>query len=100
MAAKGNTYILARWTHQAAREGTVPLCEDDIWNPKETLESPHSGLNRQPTKEWPVSRIPGLSASASSLNVTALKALALLAVSREYLFKFCQESVVLTISKH
>ena len=29
-----NTDILAQRTHEAAREGIVPLCEDDIWNPK------------------------------------------------------------------
>ena len=57
MAAKGNTYILARWTHQAAREGTVPLCEDDIRNPTDPAMSPHSGLMRQPTKEEPVSEL-------------------------------------------
>ena len=57
MAAKGNTYILARWTHQAAREGTVPLCEDDIRNPTDPAKSPHSGLMRQPTKEEPVSEL-------------------------------------------
>ena len=36
---------------EAAREGIVPLCEVDMWNPKESPESPHSGLMRQPTKE-------------------------------------------------
>ena len=44
---------LARWTHEAAREGTVPLCGDDIWNPQESLASPHSGLMKQPAKEGP-----------------------------------------------
>ena len=47
--------FLAPRTHEAAREGTVPLCEDDTWNPKDTPKSPHSGLMRQPTKEEPVS---------------------------------------------
>ena len=45
--------FLARWTHEAAREGTVPLCGDDIWNPQKSLASPHSGLMKQPTKEGP-----------------------------------------------
>ena len=44
----------AQRTHEAAREGFVPLCEDSLWNPRESLESPHSGLMRQPTKEGPV----------------------------------------------
>ena len=57
MAAKGDTYILARWTHQAAREGTVPLCEDAKWKPADTRESPHSGLMKQPTMEGSVSTI-------------------------------------------
>ena len=43
--------LLAQRTHEAAREGIVPLCEVDMWNPKESPESPHSGLMRQPTKE-------------------------------------------------
>ena len=47
--------FLARWTHEAAREGTVPLCGDDIWNPQTSLVSPHSGLMKQPTKEGSVS---------------------------------------------
>ena len=51
---KAHIQLLAQRTHEAAREGTVPLCEDDIWNPKDTPESPHSGLMRQPTKEEPV----------------------------------------------
>ena len=46
--------FLARWTHEAAREGTVPLCGDDIWNPRTSLASPHSGLMKQPTKEGSV----------------------------------------------
>ena len=50
--------FLARWTHEAAREGTVPLCGDDIWNPRTSLASPHSGLMKQPTKEGSVSEIP------------------------------------------
>ena len=50
--------FLARWTHEAAREGTVPLCGDDIWNPQTSLASPHSGLMKQPTKEGSVSEIP------------------------------------------
>ena len=33
---KTHIRLLAQRTHEAAREGTVPLCEDDIWNPKET----------------------------------------------------------------
>ena len=45
--------FLARWTHEAAREGTVPLCGDDIWNPQTSLVSPHSGLMKQPAKEDP-----------------------------------------------
>ena len=49
-----NTDILAQGTHEAAHEGTVPLCKDDIWNPKEHPESPHSGLMRQPAREGPV----------------------------------------------
>ena len=44
---------LARWTHEAAREGTVPLCGDDIWNPQNSLASPYSGLMKQPAKEGP-----------------------------------------------
>ena len=36
---------------EAAREGIVPLCEDDSWNPQDAPGSPHSGLIRQPTKE-------------------------------------------------
>ena len=34
-----------------------PLCEDSLWNPRESRETPHSGLMRQPTKEGPVSGI-------------------------------------------
>ena len=45
--------FLARWTHEAAREGTVPLCEDAKWKPAHTQESPHSGLMKQPAKEGP-----------------------------------------------
>ena len=48
------TTVPAQRTHEAAREGFVPLCEDSLWNPRESLESPHSGLMRQPTKEEPV----------------------------------------------
>ena len=44
----------AQRTHEAAREGVVPLCEDGLWNPRKSLESPHSGLMRQPTKDGPV----------------------------------------------
>ena len=51
MDPKENPEVPAQWTHEAAHEGTVPLCEDDIWNPNEHPESPHSGLMRQPTKE-------------------------------------------------
>ena len=40
--------FLARWTHGPARDGTVPLCGDDIWNPQVSLASPHRGLMRQP----------------------------------------------------
>ena len=43
----------AQRTHEAAREGVVPLCGDSLWNPNEPLDSPHSGLMRQPTKEGP-----------------------------------------------
>ena len=57
MEPEGKTELLARRTHDAARKGTVPLCGDDIWNPKETPQSPHSGLMRQPTKEGPVLEI-------------------------------------------
>ena len=48
-------FLCAQRTHEAAHEGTVPLCEDDTWNPKDAPGSPHSGLMRQPTKEGPVS---------------------------------------------
>ena len=51
-----NTDILAQGTHEAAREGIVPLCEDDTWNPKET-EFFAQGFMRQPTKEGPVSKV-------------------------------------------
>ena len=44
----------AQRTHEAAREGVVPLCGDSLWNPNEPLDSPHSGLMRQPTMEGPV----------------------------------------------
>ena len=64
--------LLAQRTHEAAREGTVPLCEEDLWKPKNTPESPHSGPKRQPAMKGPVS---GILASA-----TAVQALALLAV--------------------
>ena len=47
----------AQRTHEAAREGVVPLCEVNLWNPRESRETPHSGLMRQPTKEGPVSGI-------------------------------------------
>ena len=47
------TTVPAQRTHEAAREGFVPLCEDSLWNPRESLESPHSGLVKQPTKEGP-----------------------------------------------
>ena len=53
-----NTAILAQRIHEAAREGTVPLCGDDIWNPQTSFASPHSGLMKQPTKEGSVSEIP------------------------------------------
>ena len=49
--------MLAQRTHEAAREGVVPLCEVSLWNPRESRETPHSGLMRQPTKEGPVSGI-------------------------------------------
>ena len=51
MDPKENPEVPAQWTHEAAHEGTVPLCEDDIWKPTETPESPHSGLMRQPAKD-------------------------------------------------
>ena len=44
--------------HGAARDGTVPLCGDDIWNPQLSLASPNSGLMKQPTKEGPFSELP------------------------------------------
>ena len=50
---KTHIKLLAQRTHEAAREGIVPLRGDDIWNPEDTPESPHSGLVRQPTKEGP-----------------------------------------------
>ena len=53
-----NTDILAQGSHEAAREGSVPLCEDDTWNPKET-EFFAQGFMRQPTKERPVSKVLG-----------------------------------------
>jgi len=31
----------------------VPLYGDDIWNPRNSLVSPYSGLMKQPTKEGP-----------------------------------------------
>ena len=82
--------LLAQRIHEAAREGTVPLCGDDIWNPRESPEYPHSGLIRQPTTEGPVSGILDTVRvrSAIILNVKALKA---------YLFTFCQATLVLTI---
>ena len=47
--------LLAQRTHKAAREGTVPLCEGDLWNPREspqvpaqwTHEAAHEGRFRQ-----------------------------------------------------
>ena len=36
---------------QTLEKGAVPLCEDDIWKPKETQLSSHSGFMRQPAKE-------------------------------------------------
>ena len=53
MDPSGNPEVPAQWTHEAAREGTVPLCGDDIWNPQKSLASPHSGLMKQPAKEGP-----------------------------------------------
>ena len=50
--------ILRTTIHEAAREGIVPLCEDDVWNPKDAPASPRSGLMRQPTKEGSVWNIP------------------------------------------
>ena len=39
---------------QTLEKGAVPLCEDDIWKPKETQLSSHSGFMRQPAREGPV----------------------------------------------
>ena len=36
---------------QALQKRAVQLCEDDIWKPKETPLSSHSGFMRQPAKE-------------------------------------------------
>ena len=41
----------AQRTHEAAREGVVPLCRDNLWNPQHAPGSPHSGLMRQPTTD-------------------------------------------------
>ena len=34
MDPSGNPEVPAQWTHEAAHEGVVPLCEDDIRNPQ------------------------------------------------------------------
>ena len=54
-----NLFHRAQRTHEAAREGNVPLCGDNIWNPQHPPWSPHSGLMRQPTKEGPACDVLG-----------------------------------------
>ena len=48
--------FLALWTHEAAREGSVPCAKKIYGNPNNTPGSPHSGLMKQPAMEGPVSR--------------------------------------------
>ena len=70
MDPSGNPGVPAQWTHEAAREGTVPLCEDAKWKPAHTQESPHSGLMKQPTREGSVSRILAVQGHPSTASVS------------------------------